>query len=322
MVNDVAKILKRLNIAACVIILTLSYIFVFTRLFRQDGLTDIVSFFMNWGIESNKWRYVLSKEYQLSFFKALQATFLGVCVSFIFPNRSGDFLGRGFALPQGFALKGAAATILGNFSQLIVTLIMGVIGGGYMLLAHFYHSVDTLVLCLVFFLVFLLLIFFLYIYFNIGKIYRLCQKIGWLQQSNWMEKLCFFQTYTFKELLNILLFSVGRYVVFVVQMYFAFQVFELSFPICPFVMMTFLYFLFTSLVPTWVLSELGVRASVALLLYADSALLVSASGVTDLSIVAATTFLWLLNVVLPALIGSFFVFSLRVFRTKTTTTND
>ena len=336
MINDVAKILKRLNIITCVIILILSYEFVFTRLLRQEGIKDVVSFFenfnvfekipyllvlvvlmfVNWSIEANKWRYALWNEYKLSFSKAIQSTFLGVCVSFIFPNRVGDFLGRGFALPQGYALKGAAATVVGNISQLIVTVIMGIVGGGYMLLFHYYQAMNPIVLILGLLLIGLMLILFLYLYFNVAKIYNLCKKIGWLQQTNWVEKLCFFQNYTPMELLNILLFSLGRYIVFVVQMFLAFCCFDVSMPVLPFVMMTCVYFFLTSLIPTWVLSELGVRASVALLLYVNSSVILSASGVNEVSIVAATTFLWMLNVVVPALIGSCFVFSLRVFRTK------
>ena len=62
----------------------------------------------------------------------------------------------------------------------------------------------------------------------------------------------------------------------------------------------FIYFLMISALPSFFLSDLGVRGSVALFVF-------SFSGLSDLSIVTAVGFLWLINQVVPALIGTAFI---------------
>lgn len=61
-----------------------------------------------------------------------------------------------------------------------------------------------------------------------------------------------------------------------------------------------------AVIPTLALTEIGVRGSVALFFLG----LVSTNSI---GIVTATFTLWIINLALPALIGSFFVFSTNIF---------
>ena len=62
-----------------------------------------------------------------------------------------------------------------------------------------------------------------------------------------------------------------------------------------------------SIIPTIAISEIGVRGSVAVYLFG----LISANA---LGILSATFVLWLINLLIPAIIGTFFVFTLNFFR--------
>jgi hypothetical protein len=70
-----------------------------------------------------------------------------------------------------------------------------------------------------------------------------------------------------------------------------------------------------SVVPTIALAELGIRGSVSIFILG---LYYKSSGTfTDeisMGILAASSVLWLINLILPALIGTIFVFNLKFFR--------
>ena len=68
-----------------------------------------------------------------------------------------------------------------------------------------------------------------------------------------------------------------------------------------------LIFFFITVTPTITIAEIGVRGSVAIFV-------LGLFSSNDMGILSATTILWLINLILPAIIGSFFVFSLKIFR--------
>ena len=65
--------------------------------------------------------------------------------------------------------------------------------------------------------------------------------------------------------------------------------------------------LIISIIPTIAITEISVRGSVAVSLFG----LISFNTI---GILSAALALWIINLVLPALIGTFFVFSLKFFR--------
>jgi hypothetical protein len=68
-----------------------------------------------------------------------------------------------------------------------------------------------------------------------------------------------------------------------------------------------LVFFFITITPTIALAEIGVRGSVALLVFG----LFSNNVV---GILSSIFILWIINLIIPAIIGSFFIFSLKFFR--------
>ena len=80
------------------------------------------------------------------------------------------------------------------------------------------------------------------------------------------------------------------------------------------VLVSLVFFLVT-VVPTIALTELGVRGTVALYLFG---LYFSKKGVYageyNIAVVSASTLLWIINLAIPAIAGTFFVFRLKFFR--------
>jgi hypothetical protein len=77
-----------------------------------------------------------------------------------------------------------------------------------------------------------------------------------------------------------------------------------------------IYFIM-AVIPTFALTEIGIRWSVALFfigLYYKNIL--NEDLATDSGTVIATTFLWIINLALPAIIGIFCIWQLKFFRKK------
>ena len=116
-----------------------------------------------------------------------------------------------------------------------------------------------------------------------------------------------FTFYNSADLLEVLLYSVARYIVFTTQFFILLQVFEVYVSyIDAFILTTTMLFVI-SIIPTIAITEIGVRGSVALFLFS----LVSANIV---GILSATFVMWVINLLLPALIGTVFIFTLKFFR--------
>ena len=91
-----------------------------------------------------------------------------------------------------------------------------------------------------------------------------------------------------------------RYLVFSLQYYIVLKAFGINFSNNVEILLIPLCFLLTSSIPTILISEIGVRGSIALIIF---------SIVTDnnLAIFLSSIVLWSINVAFPAFIGMFFL---------------
>ena len=69
---------------------------------------------LNMAIETRKWQKSIQPVERVPFRKAYTAIFTGITAGMVFPNRTGDFLGRIFILEKGNRLKAAMLTFVGN----------------------------------------------------------------------------------------------------------------------------------------------------------------------------------------------------------------
>ncbi|NTW33000.1 MAG: hypothetical protein HGB12_10290 [Bacteroidetes bacterium] len=123
-----------------------------------------------------------------------------------------------------------------------------------------------------------------------------------------------FSFYTFKDLLITLLFSSSRYLIFIIQFYLLLNLFNAKIPFGQsFIMVSVIYFVMAT-IPTITLTEIGVRGSVALYFIGMYFEKHNPSALPDIGIITASSVLWLVNLAIPALLGTFFVFKLKFFR--------
>lgn len=305
------KILKWLIFSGSLIFLANRIIFhqefraVFSNfsVYKSSGLIYLLIalclMLLNWGLETVKWRYALKDISKISFLKAYAAVFAGTSVSLFMPNRTGEFVGRIFAVPSSERGRAIFASITASLSQLIVTIITGTVAL-IVFLCLFPNNtlIDENLKSWIQYPALLIAALSLIVYF----------KINWFTYffDNWkiLNKLSktaqILKSFNAKILLNFLLLSFLRYTVFIVQFYCLIIFFGIELSLLDCALASALTFYVVTVIPTFTLAEIGIRGSVAVIFFGVFSNMYA-------EIISASTLLWIINVGIPALIGNIFV---------------
>lgn len=257
---------------------------------------------LNWLFETQKWLALMRKIESISFYQALKVVLVGLSFSLFTPNRVGEYGGRVMMVSKGNRLHAVWATMVGISSQWIVL----VVGGWWALMGAFCLDLMPISATLLGGLILIggiASIFLLVIYFNLRQLVLYAERFKWTQK--WSEKMraAPFSYYTNRELIQALLYSGTRYLIYSFQYlcllyFFGFQASILA---------TFLGILIVYLLQTGIplppSTGLLARGNIALLIFGY----VSMTEGTAAAILSATFSLWILNVVLPSILGAFFV---------------
>lgn len=255
----------------------------------------------NWSVEALKWKRMIGKIENVSFLRSLEAVFSGLTVSFFTPNRVGEYAGRVFHLGRADRIEGTLITVIENYSQLLITLITGSIGTIFYL--KLFVSLPDYLWTGVSILLILLSIACLLLFLNVSMLSNVFRKFK--LPASWNQYPRVFSFYSTRELLSVLVLAWIRYMIFTTQFYLLLKIFgvELSFPIA-FLLIAMTYYVM-SVIPTIAWMEIGVRGTVATYFFSHVTL-------DPIAVVNASITLWLINLVLPALIGCFFVFGFKL----------
>ncbi len=286
-------------------------------LFLWGVLLVFLLMFVNWSIETLKWRFLISKLEPVGFVRAWEAVFTGISVSAFLPNRTGDYLGRVFILEKANHIEGILITIIGSISQFIAIILAGSVAL-FFFLPEFTETSDYLygyfypaLLAVSLVSNSLMLLF----YFNISILGNFLKKFTPGRWKKFRVHLQAFSYFNQRELLKVLLLSLLRYLVFCFQFFLLLQVFQVPVPYQYAMILIPVIYLAITAIPTVALTELGVRGSVSVYIIGLYFIMTgSESFSTNIGIFSASSLLWLINIVIPALAGTFFVFRLKFFR--------
>jgi hypothetical protein len=275
---------------------------------------------VNWGIEARKWQVLVRSIERISLFKAFKAVFSGQSLAVNTPNRVGEFVGRVVYLDEGHRLKGIALTIVGSMSQTIVTLLAGLVGMFAMketitgsirhILAQVgflsrLQSFSGIAYEIIFYGVLFTVAVLIVVYFELSWLVKILDRLPFVHRYSYLiEKL---EDMHWRELTRILSLSVSRYVVFVVQFILLLQVFEVIIPFWEAAALVSVFFLVLAVVPTISSIELSLRGLAAAELFG----LYSSNS---LGIIATAAGIWVLNLIIPALAGSLFIFGIKLYK--------
>jgi len=255
----------------------------------------------NWSIETIKWKYLIRNILDLPFLKLFRSVITGITIGLITPNRIGEIPARAMLLNNKERLKDLiVVTIIGGYSQMLATLLFGCLALFFSVRLFAYFSTPIfIILPLVIITICLLLI-----YFYTNELKPVFYKIKYFKKKNLFGEIA---NQTKGDLLYVLALSVVRYIIFFSQYYIIFKALGIEFENYNQLFLIPIYFLIASFIPTLIISELGVRGSVALFVFAS----LSNNGVL---IVTSSILLWAINVATPALFGVLYLKEFKVLK--------
>jgi hypothetical protein len=257
---------------------------------------------LNWGLEALKWKRLLSQVEKLSVWRAIESVFCGLTWAVFTPNRIGEYGGRVFFLSPKRRVIGIVAMAVGNIGQMVLTNVFGAIC--ICIFICRFVNLDYRLLYAVIVLSVMFCLFFVVFYFNIRWLNGLLLSMRFTRKYKKFYSIL--GRYQKAELFKILMFCLARYVVFSTQYFIMFYWLIPDLHYLDILMMVCILFFVQSTLPSLDLFDIGVRSVTASYFF---------SFVTkqDVAVIACTASIWLINIIIPAILGSYFVFKLNFF---------
>ncbi|WP_291151458.1 lysylphosphatidylglycerol synthase domain-containing protein [Flavobacterium sp. UBA7680] len=269
----------------------------FIVLFQKNQSVLGISFILllsvlNRYFEILKWQNLAKVIHQISGYEATKQVLAALTAGIFTPNGVGEYAGKALYYPKNDAKKVVFLNLICNGIQMILTVIFGIFGLMYFNAKYNVITSKTVAILFGGFIVILIILFSLKkIKIKGYSIEKLIHKINEIPKPIHQK--------------NILL-GVLRYLVFSHQYYFLFLAFDVDLPYLTLMAaVTSVYFLASSL-PTFQFLDFAVKGSVAIYFF-------GILGVNEWIVVFISTLMWFLNVVLPVVLGSYFVLN---FKTK------
>lgn len=265
---------------------------------------------LNWALESLKWKMVSNTIYPVSFATSFSAVLAGITAGFFLPNRVGEFAGKALMFPLRFFWKGTLLAVFTSIAQLFVT-----IGLGFIALWYFAPLVSQYLqigLKWPFFVVAIAACAgLMFVYLNIQSVSLIFRKMSRLHRvlntlsaiSTWLKA-------------KVLLVSLLRYLVFTLQNLLLLIIVDVELPLFDlFFLVSLMYFIMAA-IPTFFITELPTRSSVMIFLFLAYYEL---SGTElpfaiEIRLLLAASVVWLINIVVPAIPGIYFLTRMSVLR--------
>ena len=254
---------------------------------------------VNWGLEVMKWR-ILTKPFQsLSVNGAIKSVMAGVSLAIITPGRIGEYGGRLIGILPEHRPKAILANLISSIGQNVINIGIGLIASILFLnsFLQIESSIFVSVLMVGFVLVSVLLVL-LYRLDLIGGILAYLPKHKYVDKV--VESVSAFSEIKRSSLNKILGLSAVRYATYTAQYVLLLFFFGVMKNVWIAVLGVCTIFFFQSNLPLPAAFSVLVRGEMAIYLW---------STFTDnvLGILAATFCLWVINLVIPALVGALII---------------
>lgn len=246
--------------------------------------------FLNWFFEILKWQNLVQIVDDISFSDATKQSLAALTASLFTPNRIGDYAAKAIYYKASKRPKVMLLNLLSHMMQMSVTTLFGVIGLGFFIYTYnpdiSYYKLGRFVIILAVVLSF--------------AIFGAKQNTFTVKGFSLKKVIGFIKGISKGTHLKNAVYSVIRYLVFSFQFYLLLQLFGVDvFYFNAMVVITTMY-LVASIIPSVFIFDVVVKGSVALFIF-------EIVGVNDLTVLSIITLMWILNFVIPSIIGSFFV---------------
>lgn len=261
---------------------------------------------INWMFETKKWNILIRNFEKLSFGKSLAAILAGVTFSIFTPNRVGEYGGRVLFVKPENNWKAVVATLVGSYSQLLAILGFGVLGFGVFM--SLYLELDQIISRGIIFLSIALISIMLFCFYNINLVIPLAKKIPYAYRFKKIVKdVNVLRSYNRTILNQALLYAALRYLVYTFQYLLILRYFGIEVSMIEGLSGIATIYLFQTSIPLPPLMGLVARGELAILIWSNF-------SANEISILAATFILWIINIIIPALIGTIFIGNINILK--------
>lgn len=261
---------------------------------------------INWLLESKKWQLLSATFERQSLIESVKTVLGGVVCSLFSPARIGEYGGRVLFVKAENNWKAVTATMVGSLSQLVIVLSVGSLGLITWLGAYAVSNRYAL-LGLILLWIFVTLIG-MAIYFHVDIFIKILRRVKFINKFDRVfEGLSVLKEYNQAHLRKTLFYSFVRYSIYSVQYGLLLLFFGINIGFLSAVSgISTIFFIQTGvpLPPIW---DLFARGEVAIQVWGSF-------GANELSVLAATFTLWVINLILPSLLGLIFIVKVNIIK--------
>ncbi|PTM09977.1 MAG: hypothetical protein DA407_04585 [Bacteroidetes bacterium] len=270
---------------------------VFIDFLKENGLFSmkIILFlmiltFFNWFFEILKWQNLVQIIEKISFFEAAKQSLAALTASLFTPNRIGDYAAKAVYFKSSKRRKVILLNLIGNMMQMTATTIFGITG--FCLFIYAYNpEID---------------------YYKLGRFIIILVLVLSLTLIGAKQSKFTIKGFSVKKVIDFIsnipknvhlknaLYSIVKYLIFSFQFYILLQLFGVDVSYFNAMVVITTMYLAASIIPSVFIFDVVIKGSVALFVF-------EIVGVNDLTILSIIALMWILNFVIPSIIGSFFV---------------
>ena len=258
---------------------------------------------VNWGFEALKWKILLQRVERTTFWDAYRGVLAGLSLGFALPAQLGDTAGRVLSLRTSARAEAIGASLVSGGMQFYVALVFGAVAWAQYIavVPERNNSAGQWLQAL------------LVVLSLMGVVFGLVRQrlIGWLSTRPRLDRFARYWNvggqYDNREIGLGLLVAAVRYLVFSLQFYVAMRLVGVVLPTETAASGIGVVYLVKTITPAFnLLSDLGVREAAALWVFAPFDLIVPAPV-----LITVTLTLWLVNILIPVLVGLLWVWRLN-----------
>ncbi|MBI1194168.1 MAG: hypothetical protein GC205_13505 [Bacteroidetes bacterium] len=260
---------------------------------------------LNWGLESAKWRRLINSLESVGARKAFSAVLSGVTLGLFTPNRIGEYGGRLLYLEPRHRWTGVSLSLVGSYAQNLITLFAGTVCGSIYLRRHPDFPVNLPDWAFPALALAWGVALFGYVTLPVWAGERIGQRLP----RRIRPHITALKALSHWVLFQALIFSAARFLVFTAQYLVLLRVYGVSLPPGAALTAVGTVFLLQSVLPSFAAVELLKRGNIALLVFGFL-------EAGEPAVLATSSTLWLINLVLPALVGYVLLIRRDFFRTQ------
>lgn len=261
---------------------------------------------VNWFIEALKFKYILKKKVEVSTKDAVKAIYIGNATGIFTPDRLGNFIGRFIYFSKIEKMIITSSTLLGNYTQLITTVTFALISAVLINTTYNSITVPLIDLRLILGVTIFVWTFLIYLFIYPTKYLKLIYKVKWIRKQE--QSINYLKEFSIKESSKIIIYSIIRYIIFIAQFYLLLSAFGLNITILETTIFCGLLYLFTTLIPSPLMGNLGTREYISIIL-------LSTYQNPEIALIASLS-IWVINIAIPSIIGSYLLIKMNHNKTK------